>query len=118
MFCPSPSLLGLPDTSIAFDRAQFRLGVWGQGAPGGLGAKTQSWAGGSLRGAHVPCDPEHPHAAVHPLLERLAQQLGVTVRLLHGGLLRGQLQHGAELLHALLQVQVTWGACVEPTVLY
>lgn len=114
---PSP-LLGLPDTSVTFDRAQFRLGVWGQGAPGGFRAKYQSWAGGRLCGAHVACDPERPNAAVHPLLQRLVHQLGFAARLLHGRLLRRQLQHGAELLHALLQVQVAWRARVEPTVLY
>lgn len=110
-------LLGLPDASVAFDRAQFGLGVRGQGAPGGLRAQPQGRAGGRPRGAHVARDPEGPDAAVHPLLQRATQQLGSTASLQHGGLLRRQLQHGAELLHALLQVHVSRWASVEPNVL-
>lgn len=116
--CLLMSCWRLPYTSIVFDWAQFRLGVWRQGAPRGLRAKSQNWAGGSLRGTHVACDPEHPNAAVHPVLQRLTHQLGFTVSLLHGGFLRRELQHVAELLHALLKVQVTWRACMEPTVFY
>lgn len=64
----SAPLLGLPYTSIVFDWAQFRLGVWRQSAPRGLRAKSQNRAGGGLRGTHVACDPKHPNAAVHPVL--------------------------------------------------
>lgn len=113
-----PPAGGLPYTSIIFDWAQFRLGVWSQGAPRGLRAKFQNWAGGCLRGTHVACDPERPNAAVHPVLQRLTHQLGLTASLLHGGFLRRELQHVAELLHALLQVQIAWRACMEPIVLY
>ncbi len=101
-------LLGLPDPPVAFDWAQLRLGVRGQRAPGGLGARSHGWARGSLCGAQVACNPEGPYAAVHPRLKGLTHQLGFTLGLLHGRLLGRQLQHGAQLLEALLQVQVTW----------
>lgn len=115
-FTVSP-LLGLPDPPITFDWAQFRLGVWGQRAPGGLGARSHGWARRSLCGAQVACYPEGPYAAVHPRFQRLTHQLGFTLGLLHGGVLGRQLQHGAQLLEALLQVQVTWRTCMEPAVL-
>lgn len=110
-------LQGLPDPPVTFDWAQFRFGVRGQRAPGCLGAKSHSWARGSLCGAHVACNPEGPYAAVHPRFKGLTHQLGFTLGLLHGRLLERQLQHGAQLLEALLQVQVTRRACVEPAVL-
>lgn len=111
-------LLGLPDPPITFDWAQFRLGVWGQGAPGGFGARSQCWAGGSLCGAQVAHNPEGPHVAVHPSFEGLTHKLGVALSLLHGGLLGRQPQHGAQLLETLLQVLVPWRTCMEPAVLF
>lgn len=110
------SLSRLPDPPIAFYWPQFRLRVWGQRAPGRLGAEFCCGAGGSLCGAHIVCYPEGPYAAVHPLLQRLTHQPGFTLGFLHGGLVRRQLQHRAQLLIALLQVQVTWRTCVEPAV--
>lgn len=118
VFEPTVSpLQGLPDPPITFDWAQFRFGVRGQRAPGCLGARSHGWARGSLSGAHVACNPEGPYAAVHPCFKRLTHQLGFTLGLLHGGLLGRQLQHRAQLLEALLQVQVTRRACMEPAVL-
>lgn len=87
------SLSRLPDPPIAFYWPQFRLGVWGQRAPGRLGAEFCCRAGGSLCGAHIVCYPEGPYATVHPILQRLSHQLGLTLGFLHGGLLRRQLQH-------------------------
>lgn len=111
-------LFGLPDPPIAFDWGQFRLGVWGQRAPGGLGARSHGWARGSLCGAHVACNPEGPYAAVHPLIKGLTHQLGFTLGLLHGRLLGRQLQHRVQLLEVLLQVKITWRTCMEPAVLF
>lgn len=116
-FTVSP-LLGLPDPPITLDWAQFRLGVWWQRAPGGLGARSHSWARWSLCDTHVACYPEVPYAAVHPCFQRLTHQLGFPLGLLHGGLLGRQLQYGAQLLEALLQVQVTRRTCMEPAVLF
>ncbi|TNN83396.1 hypothetical protein EYF80_006377 [Liparis tanakae] len=94
---------GLPDPPVAFDGAQFRLGVGGQRAPGGPGARPRGGARGRRRGAQPARGPEGPDAAVHPRLEGPTHQLGFTPRLLQGRLLGGQLQHGAQLLEALLQ---------------
>lgn len=49
--CRVSPLWGLPDPPVTFERAQFRLGVRGQRAPGSLGAKSHSWARGSPCGA-------------------------------------------------------------------
>lgn len=111
-------LRALPDPPVTFHRAQFRLGVRRHGAPGGFGAESHRGAGGSLWGAETARDPEVFDAAVHPGLEGPPHQLGSALRLLGRRLSGGQLQHGAQLLEALVQVQVAWGACVEPAVLF
>lgn len=70
--CVSPqSLMLLPDPPVTFNRAQFRLWVRGQRAPGCFDAGSHSRAGRSLSGAQVPCDPEVSHTGVHPRLQVL-----------------------------------------------
>ena len=101
-------LLGLPDSTITFDWAQFRFRVGGQGAPAGLGARTQGWAGGLLSSTKVVYNPEGPHAAVHPCFQRLAHQLSVALGRLHGGLLGRKVQHRVQLLKVMIQVKVSW----------
>lgn len=106
-------LLGLPDPSVAFDWAQFGLGVWGQGAPGSFGAKSQCGAGRSMFGAQVARNPEGPYTAVHPRFKGLTHELGVMLRLLHGRVLGRELEDTTELLETLLQVQVPWRSSVD-----
>lgn len=106
-------LLGLPDPSIAFDWAQFRFGVWGQGAPGRFGAKSHCRAEGSLFGAQVIRNPESPYTHVHPRFKGMTHELGVMLGLLHGRVLGRELQDATELLETLLQIQVSWRSCVD-----
>lgn len=110
-------LSGLPNPPINFYWAQFGLGVWGKRTPGCLATKSHSWARRGLCGTNFTRYPEGPYTAVHPRFQRLTHQLGFPLGLLHGGLLGRQLQHGAQLLEVLLQVQVTGRTCVEPAIL-
>lgn len=100
-------LLRLPDSPVTFDLAQFRLRVWGQGAPRGLRARSQGWAGGLLCGTKVVYNPKGPHRAIHPCFKGLAHQLSVALGRLHGRLLGGKLQHGVQLLKVVIQVNVS-----------
>lgn len=52
---------GLPDPAIAFDRAEFGFGIWGQGAPAGLGTQLYAGTEGHVSGTQVSSYPEGTH---------------------------------------------------------